>query len=266
MRKAFCLMLVLCFLVCVCSGCSNDEAEMPENFDKPVIESVNWKQIYLDFLTENKFALQDAGYMEVNYIGLHDLNFDGVPELVLSDNAASAAYTVGVFQIKDGKIGLLCGQSSFAEVDDTQENVISELYSNFTDDWLTLRKNVNTGELSYVMYSGNGSSDESFGNTLRFSVGKDGEIDVVNEFEYSTYYDWENDGENDSEERYHSGQSVSKEDYEEALEEFEKTWVDTGARPCAMVREYSEYSNGIPLSLEEKDMIAFFDGYTKEYE
>ncbi len=258
------LAMALGIIAGICTGCSTapkEEATVPTtegtNLTEKVEINVDWKSLYTDFIQENK----DEDYLYMNYIGLNDLNFDGIPELILSDNAASAAATVGILHIQDGEVKLLYGYSSMAENSDMTK---SGLYSNFFDNWLTLRKNVNTGELRYFLLSSNGSSDESFGDTFSFPVNENNEIGLVSEFGYIILRDPET-YEISEEQYYVSGEQVTADKYLQIQAELESNWEDTGVRTPAMTNGHYEYSHSVELSLEKEDLENFFDLYEKEY-
>ena len=58
---------------------------------------------------------------------------------------------------------------------------------------------------------------------------------------------------------------VTEEEYNKAKDEFEKVWIDTGVRTCAMTQEWNTYSNKLPISLEKVDLQKLFDSYQTEY-
>ena len=261
-KRVLGLAMALGLLTGVCTGCSNtakEDATAPTTEETNLTENVDWKSLYTDFIVTNK----DEQFPNINYIGLNDLNFDGVPELMLSDSAASAAATVGVFQIQDGEVKLLYGYSSMAS-----EHYMTEtdpiFYSNFHNNWLTLRKNVNTGELRYFLISSNGSGSESFGDTFSFPVNKNNEIGVVSEFGYVILYDDET-YEMTDEFYYVLGEQVTSDKYLQTQAEIESNWEDTGVRTPAMTNGHYEYSHSVELSLEKEDLENFFDLYEKEY-
>ena len=221
------------------------------------ISDIDWVSLYTDFIVANK----DEEFPNVNYIGLNDLNFDGIPELILSDAAASAAYSIGILHIKDGEVKLLYGYSSMAGNSDMTKG---DFYSNFFDNWLSLRKNVNTGELRYFLASSNGSSCESFGDTFSFPVTENKEIGLATETSYEILYDDET-FEMTDEFYYVLEESVTADKYLQVEAELESTWVDTGVRTPAMTNGHYEYSNAMELSLEKTDLENFFALYEKEF-
>ena len=266
MKKRFLsLVMALGILAGVCTGCSNaekqettaptkDEINVTENAEEQ--NAVDWKGLYTDFIVENAVP-------GVNYLKLNDLNFDGVPELILSDSAASAEYTMGVLHIQDNEVKLLYGYSSMAGSTDMLNGDVV-FYAGCEDNTLTLRKNVNTGELRYFLLSGNGSGSESFGDTFSFPVTKNNEIGLVTETSYEILYDDET-YEMTDEFYYVLEEAVSKDEYTKTKEELDTIWVDTGVRTPAMTNGHCNYSHAVELSLEKEDLENFFDLYEKEF-
>ncbi len=259
-KRLLSLAMALGLLAGVCTGCSNtakEDATAPTTEETKLTESVDWKSLYTDFIVANK----DVQYPNINYIGLNDLNFDGIPELILSDSIASAAHSIGILHIQDGEVKLLYGYSHMAGSNDMTN---CDFYSKFYDGWLTLRKNVNTGESRYFLLSENGHSNGSFEDTFSFPVNENNEIGLVTEFNHEFIL---HDEENSSSKDIYcvSGEQVTEEEYLHAKAEFESTWVDTGARTPAMTNEYCNYSHAVELSLEKEDLENFFDMYEKEF-
>ena len=272
MKKTFALILSIMLGLSSMSGCSTNKSESPENqLKNPAGESaaettennndtavVDWADIYTKFIIENEADFTEEAQPTIAYIGVNDLNFDGVPELIVSGTVASAAYYFNVFQIQDGAV---------EKVDFTNNSGDKlSLYSHFIDGWITLRKNANDGSLKYVLLSGNGGSDETFGNLI--SICQDpndiNNLKITNGFEYIEF--WET---SDNNEYYVAGNKVSVSEYEALREEFDKTWQDTGIVNCAMIDPtLSElpniYKNTIPASTDEQDLKNFFDMYQPE--
>ena len=264
-KKLLSLAMALGILAGVCTGCSNapkEDVAVPTTEEStlagPIETNVAWKELYIDFLQENKNDLY------LNYISLNDLNFDGIPELIISDSAASATYTAGILHIQNGEVQLLYGYSQLAgNTDMVYEN--PAFYSIFSDNWFTLRKNVNTGELRYFLLSSNGSDGESFGDTFSFPISENKEIGLTTDFSYIILYDYNNHYEIMEENYWIADKQVTKDEYEQAINEWNATWEDTGVRTPAMTNGHFEYSNNVELSLEKEDLENFFDMYEKEF-
>lgn len=246
-----------------------DAKPKKEPKEEPVSKELpQWAKIYTDFIVENAPSAEEIGsFHGFCYLGVNDLNFDGVPELIISSDAVSAANAFAICHIENDTVEKLCGDSSFLEDPSEIEGELKyngiSFYTLFNNDWLTVRKNVNTGEIKYIMYTHNGASNEEFGNIVSFGAGENREIEVVNEFEYLLLYD--DSGQLSEKNYYVSGKSVTEEEYNEAVEEFEKTWIDTGVRTCAMASDSDEYSNKLPVSIERKDLETLFRNYEKEF-
>jgi len=265
MKKFLSLTLILCMLIITLGGCSSgDDKGKTASKAKNKTENPEWMQIYMDFIDDNKKEFTSEGFVGTNYLGLNDLNFDGVPELIFSDGAAGAAFSVGVFQIIDKKVECICG---FTRLLDEEKLPVEDLflYSTFSDGWLAPRENINTGELKYVMYTGNGNESTNFGNVISFVAGKDGKIKITNEFDHYVYDDTE-EGNFKPDSQYNVlGKSVSEKEYIDAKVEFESTWADLESQTWAMVNENCKYSKAKPVSLEKEDIEKLFKLYKKEY-
>lgn len=265
------------------SGCSDKDysvettapaevLETTEATEEPVDESgeeileeievvTDWKQAYTDLLLSRKANSSNFGY-----VGVNDLNLDGVPELIFSDSGASAASCVAIASVIDGEVKPFykddMTQSYVAEGYDENNFNYPGLYCNFEKEWITLRKNKNTGELKYVIVSHNGSDVSSFGDIYSASKG-----DFVLENEMS-YVDYSEECEKEDEafqDEYLVGEDkVSEEEYNEAKAEFYDEWDDTGYISCAMTNDYYEYPEKVALSITEEDLMNLFGMYEPE--
>jgi len=126
---------------------------------------VDWKQIYFD---EIKLALansQSADHsipfdlrkhpFDMNYIMIADLNFDGVPELILFGDGVSASETMWIYTIIQDKTELMFigfGNPSYDWGD----------YDDYYD--LQLLRNISDGSLAYRINSGNGGYNHAGGS------------------------------------------------------------------------------------------------------
>ena len=251
MRKKLTFILAMTLMTACLFGCS---------YNNPTV-SVDWADIYSDYIIEHKSDFTEEAQPNIVYIGVNDLNFDGTPELVVSGTAASAAYFVYLFKEDKGKVVPI----DFSGVLDKGE----ALYSSFNRSWITLRKNISTGELMYVIESGNGSSDSSFGNTISFRAdpSDSSEIKITNEFEYLDYVTAEYTPEDDK--YYVSGRRVSEGNYLSQRESFYGTWQDTGFSNYAMMdsaflRFPDSYPKTVPMNLEKEALMEFFNMYKPE--
>lgn len=231
---------------------------------------IDWKQKYTSFILENK-DYYTTDYNHVNYIGVNDLNFDGVPDLILSDGAASAADSIALYTIKDGNVVCVIGTNWICQNHEyDHEKVLTDdgrWWARYDKGWLTLRKNKETGELRYVMELGNGSDSESFGNIISIAQDPEGikTFNIINEFEYTEIYD-EGMGYEPTEERYlvKDVQVADKAEYDSKLAEFNELWEDTGVVTQAMTSWY-EADNYTKVVLEEGVLIDLFSQYKPEY-
>ena len=280
MKKIIALLLIVVLMFAFATSCgkSSDRAQEPEtksekvkktnqdDNEEDIIKVENWKELYIKFLSENEHGINlDPIYL--NYLALYDLNFDGTPELIVSDGAASAGYTVGVFQIIDGKVECVVGFAANCYGKEHNYSVQNRddyvLYSSLEDDWITLRKNRKTGEKKYFMVSFNGDAECSFGSLVSICADdKDSSrLKVTNEFEYEEFWETPEDS------VYKIlGRNVEKDIYDIELEDFYTLWQDTETMNYAMVpddRNYGVLSKTISLSLEEDALMEYFETYNK---
>ena len=268
MKKTFALILATMLGLTTLSGCG---ANKPETTEKPTeastvetVESnntttvVDWADIYADYIIDHKSDFTEEAQPTIAYIGVNDLNFDGVPELIVSGTVASAAYYFNVFQIENGTVKKV-------EFTDSSGDKLS-LYSHFLDGWITLRRNADTGSLKYVLMSGNGGSDETFGNIISISQDPNdsSKLKITNEFEYIEFW-----GTTDSNEYYVAGAKVSETEYNALQADFYNTWQDTEIINYAMLDPAlsalpNVYKKTIPVSTDKQELKNFFAMYQPE--
>lgn len=238
------------------SDIGSEESEKADNQKEADVNEPQWREIYKDLLVSAKAEVP------FYYVGLNDLNFDGTPELVLSNNAASAACYISVFQIIDGKAECVLGDNMFDDTEPQYDPNEISLYSAFKDGWLKLKRNSLTGEYKYFMESGNGASNESFGGIYSFSA------DSVNcqpypEFEYVET--WEDDGyESRKGEYLVDGKEVTKDEYEQELDKFYEVWTDIGLYSCDMTEEYERCRSNMNNPDTDEAVLNLFKMYMSE--
>lgn len=83
------------------------------NYDLRSMESVvtesavvDWESIYWDYISNDMGYKIDTGWgwtTDIGYIGMLDLDFDDVPELIISDMGASGGYSTYIYSIDTSK-------------------------------------------------------------------------------------------------------------------------------------------------------------------
>lgn len=235
----------------------NISESKPEKSQEIVFQDkIDWKTPYKDLLLAGKDKAQ------FYYVGLADLDFDEIPELIVSNNAASAACYVTVFKVIDGKAECVLGYNFLDDIEDEYHMTAIDVYSTFEDGWLTLRRNNLTGEYKYFMESGNGASNESFGSICSFSADSV-RCDPYIEFEYSET--WEDDDYyNKKGDYFVAGKTASKEEYESELKKCYETWHDVGLHGCDITEDFEICKNMTDGSEREEFMMKIFMSYLPE--
>ncbi len=264
MKKFLAVFISFIFIIGVV-GCAPDsvQKESPSPSSAPVspaASDADWKTLYTEFILAADAYLESYYPDALYYINVTDLTLDGVPELIVSDTAASAAACFAVFQIIGNTVQPIEGHSVSGAIC-SQENTktgIKSPYAHFDTDWMTLRKNKETGHLQYVIQTHNGSSEESFGEIYGVAADDAGHVSFVELFSYVNYTD-------EAREDIYTvdGKAVSQEEYDEKVASFTDLWEDTGYVTHGMHRPsfYSKLETYVPLSTEEADLQAFFDMY-----
>lgn len=244
----------------------NDIIAKSEEFEQNVKQNIrtdDWKNIYANLIMSIEDVYR-ANYSSIHYISVNDLNFDGTPELVMFGDAVSASHAVSVYRIIDGKAECMVANSSPCDMHDhNYEDAIldkTSLYMSDPSEQLSLRKNVETGELKYVICSRNGGSDDSFCNIVSFGKSESVvEFDIVNEFEYVEYWDFP------MEDRYLvSGEAVSKDIYEQKVKEYYDIWQLADYEIYTMANPEFGFGSTVPLNLEMDSLLSFFEMYKAE--
>jgi len=250
----------------------SEEADAETEKNAEVIAGLDgWQKAYVEFILELKDCFEKGksereGYLA--YVQLNDLNMDGVPELLVSDDGASASPTVGFYQLIDGKVMKIGGYTAAQDYLEGKDMVLDTAglvpYARMGSAWITLRKNVNTGELKYFLGSHNGTGCESFGETVGVVIGDNGEIGSEKLFEYlEVYEDFDQEKIQNSEYTV-SGTTVSKEDYDKKYEEFEKEWVDTDFRTPVMGANPERYEKCAERDFSAQGLADFMGMYVPE--
>ena len=145
------------------SGAESYAAEEPTISEEQPTTSQNWQELYfetiqaaIDYSLQADWANHDFFESEfpLNLIGfmLADLNFDGIPELLIIGDSVSAGDMVRIFTINQGEVELIfIGESS--DIVYPQPHSAIQLYRRSSD-----------GSLAYVLHGGNSGFDSGWGS------------------------------------------------------------------------------------------------------
>ena len=89
MKKIIITIIALSLITVSFFGCGSKKSEALKT---------DRASIYTEFITSNAEKWNSDTFNPVNYIGINDLDLDGIPELIISDDAASAASSFGIFE------------------------------------------------------------------------------------------------------------------------------------------------------------------------
>lgn len=227
-------------------------------------ENTEWKSLFLAFLVSLNEKMAN-NLDSIYYITLNDLTLDGIPELIVSDSVASAAYGFAIYQIIENQVECVWGYSSVFDQLSTKyhDNTSDDFYSGFDDFWLTLSKNKKSGEYKYIFTTANGSSEDSFGSIYSASTDEStGILKITPEFSYVDFI------ETDDDIHQVKGQDTTKENYDKLTGEFFDTWENTGyLNSCMVSNEHYNFlsaSKKMPLSFSNDSIEKYFDLYHPE--
>lgn len=200
-------------------------------------EQTDYKEIYFDFLKDELITKNTYHW---GYATLADLNLDGTPELIMCDSGATVSCGLYIFQIIDNIVQLRYAGGYTWEEYVNKNYSINKDYFNSTisseklmanplsyssgGTYFSLRKNKYTDEVLYVLFSRAGGIDFNKETLLSFS--KD-EIFNASENFCSNVEKDEGTGDIVSSNYYIDSNTVSKEDYDAAYNEFIDTWQET---------------------------------------
>ncbi len=286
MKRLLLLFVAIALLCCACgknaekaddNGVTMESPDVNVENVKPNDEEkiVDWKTVYSDFLIALNERVSSESYSALNYIGLNDLTFDGVPELIVSDDAASAAASFAIYQIVDGEIERIFGHSAVVELSGEKYLLNGDeyfnCYSHFEGDWLRLMKNKENGELKYMFTATNGSDTESFESIYSATVDSEtGVLSIEEEFykcEYNRYGEYAKDAPETDDYRV-GGAVVSEDEYNKEFAEINSQWSVQDVNCVVMLPAYrlsaADFKQKMELDASPEKIAEFMDLYKPE--
>jgi len=233
---------------------------------EPVAEaSPDWKQLYFDEIRAaitNSYSGRSNGWNSANpdrhpsYLSgfmLADLNFDGIPELLIYGDGVSASENMGIFTITPGgveKIHMDWGNPDYQEFN----------YSDFM-----LLQSENDGSLMYRIRSENGGEESSWGTIYLTSA-----VSPMDEHfaaftivvEYRINYEWTAAGGHERTSAVYADRNVSISEFDGLMDSMISGYnLVEYTRPTLTLFGGTQWEN-----LTDAEIRAFLDSYVPEIE
>lgn len=270
------ILLLLAIITVLClfafGGENNNQNPQPVPSPAPSPEvSVDWQSIYKDFLSKQEY---------VYYASVADLNFDGVPELLLSYTGASASASLNIYEIIDEKLELRSGYDEAEHINNTlaeknyhlrNSNPPESLpsYFPYEQEDNILKKNVKDGTYVYMWHSQNGNDTESFETYTIFNPNSE-TVEIDSYFYKNKVYDYETEAE--TVKYIANGKECSEQEYIDAFQKCFDNLTDSdyprtecgikiGEKP--LPKGYIVLKDG---KMTERDIDTLFENYIPETE
>ncbi len=209
------------------------ESEAPVESEEPSDDSAiadgDWEAIYKQYFADNYPAQISSYFMGVS---VEDFDFDGVPELYILDNGASASAFAYFFDIDDdGNVVMVAEDNSYTGAPND-----SYLHINSAEDFELYE--LENGDFKFFCISRNGDLSFAFRDTISFETGENGVMKLMSNAFASETFDPDS-GEIVSGTYTVMGESASAEKYDTAVMELTSNAIKheyTGT----LVREYSD--------------------------
>lgn len=291
MKKTFAVLLIMIMLISVLTACGGTDAvsspipqttptptPTPESTITPTpmldteseptpapeqtqasYASDNWRQLYFDEIRTalnyaadnvNKRFPTDYPVSGCIYV-LADLNFDGIPELLMYGDGASEVFAMWIFTIVENKVERI----GFDQWDFPSTPWNIWLYSNVSDD-----------SLAYIITSGGGEGGEywwSYHLTNQSTILSDRFLDDTMIAESTVWENWEDfDAGSDENVTYtFNGETVSEEQWSYFRENPIDNYIRLDFVPATL--DYY-WSDGWPTHISDSDIFGFLDSYVSE--
>lgn len=196
------------------------------------------------FLSDNYQKLSEAFFGGISGIGFIDLDMDGGIEMLIFDTGASAAMGLQFFDIVENKVECVsANMEAVGKVFGGKHLSDVVVNANKFDDF-RLMEDKSTGEKFYIVQSGNGATDFSYSELIRFA--SDDGVLTISTLMYK-YEDYDIDsGAVIGESFKISGSSANRSSYDAAYSKFFADVKDTGYEAKGIfLWELSEQDNGL---------------------
>ena len=230
--------LMLC-LLCSCSAAgfssalstpstasSTDLTAEPSLSPAVLVDNIARAKIFRTFLSDNYQKLSDVFFEGITGICFIDLDKDGGIEMLLFDAGASAAMGLQFFDIIDNKVE--CISANLDSVGSTfgGKHMSDVIVNANSFQAFRLMQDKETGELFFIVNSGNGAADFVYSELIRF-----GSTDGVMTLQSLLYIYNEIDMNTGAvtEESYKvNGEEVSAAEYSDAINKLDSEMTDLG--------------------------------------
>lgn len=204
----------------------SEETAQPYSLRAVVMDNEAHGEDFRAFLSENYQKLSDAFFGGISGIGFADLDMDGGIEMLIFDAGASTAMGIQFFDIIDGSVECVSANMDAVGTTFGGEHMSDVVVNANAFDSFRLVEDISTGEKFYVVQSGNGASDFSYSELVRF--GSDNGVLTLTSIMYK-HEDYDiNNGDVTGENFIVDGKGTNRFAYEFAYSKFFAGVTDTG--------------------------------------
>lgn len=208
-------------------------------------------KIFRTFLSDNYAELSDAFYEGIYGIGFIDLDKDGGIEMLLFDAGASAAMGLQFFDIIDDRVECISAnmESVGAAFGGEHKSDVVVNANSFQD--FRLMQDKETGELFFLVYSGNGAADFSYSELIRFT-NTEGVLALTSLLYLYKEYDLESGSETGKRFKV-NGTNASAAEYSSELNKLNSRMSDTGYLAKGVFLSEGNYGSSLDGLMEMTD-------------
>lgn len=205
---------------------STDFTAAPSPSQTVLVDNFARAEIFRAFLCDNYEALSSAFFEGITGIGFIDLDKDGGIEMLLFDAGASAAMGLQFFDIIEDRVECVSANlSSVASVFGGKYMSSVVVNANSFQDF-RLMQDKETGELFFIVNSGNGAADFMYSEIIRF--GSTNGVLTLTSLLY-LYNEYDIDSGAETGEIYKvNGEKVSAAEYSDAINKLDSGMTDLG--------------------------------------
>ena len=205
---------------------STDLTVSPSSSQAALVDNVARAEIFRTFLSDNYEELLNTFFEGISGIGFIDLDKDGGIEMLLFDAGASAAMGLQFFDIIEDKVECVSANldsvgSAFGGKHMSDVVVNANSFQDFR-----LMQDKETGELFFIVNSGNGAADFVYSELIRF--GSANGVLTLTSLLY-LYKEYDIDSGVETGESYKvNGEDVSASEYSIAINKLDSGMTDLG--------------------------------------